>query len=292
MTTLLRGGSFTMKILITGAENPLSKYIENRFKDTNEIYSFTRKELDISDKNLTYEIITDNKPDILIHLDSMSNIDICEHDESLAYTINTIGTLNAAYPCSILNIPIIYLSTSYVYDGNKNSPYFETDKCSPVNIYGKTKLAGEKLIRTLCKKYFIVRTGWLFGEENCFVNKVLNNSNVSMFVCSTETGNPTYVEDLCRVIEKMFHSDLYGIYNCGNPSSTTKSAWVKKIFNYSGIERRILEMPENFLRNTAIRPKNSSLNISLIKNCFDIELPNWENRLSEYIKDNGLPQKK
>lgn len=276
-----------MKILITGAENSLAKYIKNRFKNTKdiEIDSFNRDELDISDKNSTYKKITDNNPDLLIHLDSMNNIDICEGDESLAYTINTIGTLNAAYPCSILNIPIIYLSTSYVYDGDKDSPYFETDKCHPVNIYGKTKLAGEKLIRTLCKKYFIIRTGWIFGEENCFVQKVLNNSNVSMFVCSTEMGNPTYVEDLCRVIEKMLHSDLYGIYNCGNPLSTTKSAWVKKIFNYAGIERSILEIPENFLRNTATRPKNSSLNISLIKNCFDLELPSWENRLSEYIEN-------
>lgn len=276
-----------MKILITGAESSLAKYIKNRFENTKdiEIDSFSRDELDISDKNSTYKIITKSNPDLLIHLDSMSNIDICQGDESLAYTINTIGSLNAAYPCSILDIPIIYLSTSYVYNGDKDSPYFETDKCYPVNIYGKTKLAGEKLIRTLCKKYFIIRAGWIFGEENCFVQKVLNNSNVSMFVCSTEMGNPTYVEDLCRVIEKMLHSDLYGIYNCGNPSNTTKSAWVKKIFNYAGIERSILEIPENFLRNTATRPKNSSLNISLLKNCFDLELPSWENRLSEYIED-------
>ncbi|WP_010234232.1 SDR family oxidoreductase [Clostridium arbusti] len=272
-----------MKILITGIENSLSKYIKNYFDNTHEIYSFTRDELDISNREMTYRIITDIKPDILIHVDSMSNIDTCESDESLAYTINTIGTLNVAYPCSILNIPIIYLSTSYVYGGEKDSPYFETDKCSPVNIYGKTKLAGEKLIRTLCKKYFIVRTGWIFGEDNCFVKKVLSNKNVSMFVCSTETGSPTYVADLCNVIEKMFYSDLYGIYNCGNPPSTTKSTWVKKIFNYAGIERRILEIPENFLRNTATRPKNSSLNISLIKNCFDIDLPDWEDRLIQYI---------
>lgn len=272
-----------MKILITGIENSLSRYIKKHFEDTHEIYAFTRNELDISNKDLTYRIITDIKPDILIHLDSMSNIDTCEADESLAYTINTIGTLNVAYPCSILNIPIIYLSTSYVYGGDKDSPYFETDKCSPINIYGKTKLAGEKLIRTLCKKYFIVRTGWIFGEDNCFVKKVLSNRNVSMFVCSTETGSPTYVEDLCNVLGKMLYSDLYGIYNCGNPSSTTKSAWVKKIFNYTGIERRILEIPENFLRNTAPRPKNSSLNVSLIKNCFDIDLPSWEDRLVKYI---------
>lgn len=275
-----------MKILITGADNPLGKYIKNKFENTNEIEidSFTKKELDISDKNTTYRTIIDSNPDFLIHLDSMSNIDTCEADESLAYTVNTIGTLNVAYPCSVLNIPLIYLSTSYVYKGDKDSPYFETDQCNPVNIYGKTKLAGEKLIGTVCKKYFIIRTGWIFGEENCFVQKVLNNSNVSMFVCSTEVGNPTYVEDLFEVMKKMLSSNLYGIYNCCNPSSTTKSAWVKEIFNYAGINRSILEIPENFLRNTATRPKNSSLNISLIKNCFDINLPNWEDRLSEYIQ--------
>lgn len=272
-----------MRLLVTGSQNNIAEYIINYFRDTHEIFAYTMDMLQVSNKNMCSNVITDIHPDVLIHLDSEDNIDTCERDESKAYTTNTIGTLNVAYPCSILNIPIIYLSTSYVYSGNKYSAFFETDDCTPVNIYGKTKLAGEKLIRTLCKKYFIIRCGWIFGQNNCFVEKIINNSNTPLFVCSKELGNPTYIEDLCRVIEEMLTSDLYGIYNCGNPPSITKSLWVQRIFDLLKIKKSILELPQNFIANSALRPNNSSLNTSLLKNCFNIELPSWEERLTEYI---------
>ena len=276
-----------MKILITGVESNLGKYIESYFAQNNQVFAFTRQILDISRKDLTYKTITSVSPDIVIHLDSQDNIDTCEMDESSAYTQNTIGTLNVAYPCSILNIPIIYLSTSYVYSNNCKCSNFETDECNPVNIYGKTKLAGEKLIRTLCKKYFILRAGWLFGYDDCFVNKIINNRNFSIFVCSTEVGNPTYCKDFCDAIKEMLHSDLYGIYNCCNPPSISKSLWIKEIFSLAQIERTILELPENFISNTAKRPQNSSLNTSLIKNCFNIDFPSSDVRLLEYMNKKG-----
>lgn len=272
-----------MKILLTGAEKNLSKYIKDYFSYNNEIFEFTSNELKSSNKNICFNVITKVKPDILIDLETMDNIDNCETDESSAYTINTIGSLNMAYPCSILNIPIIYLSTSYVYSGNKSSSYFETDQCEPVNVYGKTKLAGEKLIRTLCKRYFIIRSGWIFGFESCFVKKIINNSSVPIFICSSEFGNPTYVGDLCNLIKEMLHSDLYGIYNCGNTPSISKSLWVKTIFRVTGLSKEIVEMPQNFIANSACRPKNSSLNTSLIKNCFNVDFPSWEIRLREYL---------
>lgn len=272
-----------MKLLITGAQNSIAKYVINYFKANHEIYAYTRDMLEISNKNICSNIITDIHPDVLIHLDSEDNIDTCERNESNAYATNTIGTLNVAYPCSILNIPIIYLSTSYVYSGEKSSAFFETDDCNPINIYGKTKLAGEKLIRTLCKKYFIIRAGWIFGEDNCFVERIVSNGNAPIFVCSTELGNPTYVKDLCIVINEMLTSDLYGIYNCGNPPGITKSLWVQKIFDTMKIKKSILELPQNYIANSALRPANSSLNTSLLSNCFNVNLPNCEERLEEYI---------
>lgn len=279
------GGVFILKILITGAESSLGIYITNYFKTSNEIFEFTNNSICSFDKNKCYELITKVNPDLLIHCETMDNIEDCEKDESTAYKINTIGTLNIAYPCSILNIPIIFLSTSYVYGGNKSSSYFETDECKPINVYGKTKLAGEKLIRTLCKKYFIIRCGWIFGTLDCFVKNILINSDVPLFLCSTELGNTTYVVDLCILINEMLHSDLYGIYNCGNEDAVNKSTIVKSIINISGTKKNILELPENLIVSSAPRPKNSSLNMSLIKNCFNVHFATWENRLIEYINE-------
>lgn len=272
-----------MRILITGAESSIAKYIIKYFESENKIFAYTSDMLKISNKDTCFDTIMSISPHVLIHLDSIDNIETCERDESNAYTKNTIGTLNVAYPCSLLNIPIIYLSTSYVYNGENNSAFFETDECNPINIYAKTKLAGEKLIRTLCKKYFIIRCGWIFGEENCFVDRVINNISTPIFVCSTELGNPTYIKDLCAVIKEMLISNLYGIYNCGNPPAATKALWVQKIFDIVDIKKNILELPQNFIANTALRPTNSSLNVSLLKNCFNIEMPDWEDRLKEYI---------
>ena len=272
-----------MKLLITGLENSLGKYISGYFKNNNEIFEFNKETLNSSDKNLCFNIITSIKPDIVIHCETMNNMEACEKDESSAYNVNTIGTLNMAYPCSILNIPIIYLSTSYVYSGEKDSPYFETDDCKPVNIYGKTKLSGERLIRTLCKKYFIIRCGWIFGCENCFVKKIMKNINVPILLCSTEIGNPTYVEDLCLLIQDMLTSNLYGIYNCGNDNAVNKTVFVKTILSLCKVKKNILELPRSINLNTAPRPKNCSLNMSLIKNCFNVDFFSWEDRLSEYI---------
>ncbi|MDD3224177.1 MAG: sugar nucleotide-binding protein [Clostridium sp.] len=273
-----------MNILITGNETNISQYMRNYFTVLNHNCIPEDKKLDITKKDSAFNEILNLKPDIVIHVDSKQDIDACESDESSAYKNNTISALNVAYPCSILDIPIIYLSTSYVYKGNSSRCNFETDECVPVNVYGKTKLAGEKLIRTLCRKYFIIRAGWIFGQNNCFVDKLLKNHDFSIFLCSTEIGNPTYIGDLCRVINEMLNSNLYGIYNCANGPSTSKSTWVKKIFKFSKIERKVLEIPENFISNAAKRPHNSSVSTALVKNCFNVDFPSWETRLLNYLK--------
>lgn len=274
-----------MNILITGAEGNIGSYLCEDLNRNHNIYSFNKKNLDITNKTQCTEIISNLKPDIVIHAAALSNIDLCERDETSAYTINTIGCLNVAYPCSLLDIPILYISCSNVYDGNKTSPYYETDLCTPINIYGKTKLAGEKLIRTICSKYFILRTSWVFGTKDCFVKNIVENKDVPIFMCSSEISSPTYIKDLCNLIERILSSDMYGIYNCTNAGAVKKSLWVKTILDFINIKKDVIEIPENFVSNRALRPKCTILNTSLVKNCFEIEMPSWENALKNYLKN-------
>jgi dTDP-4-dehydrorhamnose reductase len=272
-----------MKILITGADGSIGHYMSNYFSINHEVFPFRKAKLDITNKVQCIEIIKNINPDIVIHCAALANIDLCERDETSAYTVNTIGSLNLAYSCSTLNIPIIYLSCNNVYDGNKTSAYYETDLCNPINVYGKTKLAGEKLIRTICSKYFIIRTSWVFGGSNCFVKSVIDNKDIPIFMSSSEIATPTYIEDLCNSIEKMMHSNMYGIYNCVNSGAAKKSLWVKTILEHLNIKKDVIEIPENFISNKALRPKCTILSTSLIKNCFDIELRGWEEALTEYL---------
>lgn len=272
-----------MKVLIAGAEGTLGEYISKYLRTNHEVLPFGKTKLDIRVKSKCIEIINEIKPDIVINCAAISNLDLCERDESSAYTVNTIGALNLAYGCNQLNIPIVQISCSSVYDGERSGAYYETDFCSPINVYGKTKLAGESLIRTICHKYFIIRTSWVFGGKNCFVKNILEHKDLPIYTSSSEISCPTYIKDLCGVIEKIMASAVYGVFNCVNSGAVKKSLWVKTILEYGNIKKDVVEVPDTYISNRAIRPKSTILNTSLIKNCFDIEMRSWLTALQEYI---------
>ena len=277
-----------MKILLTGSNGNIGSYLKIYLSENHEVYPMDKKGLDITNKSLALEVIKTIKPDLVIHCAALTNIDLCERNETSAYTINTLGSLNIAYPCSLLDIPIVYLSTGYVFDGNQKRPYYETDQCNPINIYGKTKLAGEKLIRTVCKKYFIIRTSLVFGGDSCFIKKVIENKAVPVFLCSNEISNLTYIKDLCYVIDKIIQTEQYGVYNCVNSEAVSRSLWIKSIFNLLNIEKEVTEIPTNFVCNNALRGNYTALDTMLLDNCFNIILPNWKVRLNEYISSLNL----
>ncbi|MCM0648467.1 NAD(P)-dependent oxidoreductase [Clostridium swellfunianum] len=272
-----------MKIFITGSDGNIGRYFSKYFSSKHQVFNCKTDFLDITNKVKCIETIKNATPDIVIHCAALTNIDLCERDESTAYTVNTIGSLNIAYCCSMLNIPIIYLSCNYVYDGNKSGIYYETDLCTPINVYGRTKLAGEQLIRTMCSKYFIIRTSWVFGGKNCFVKNIIENKEASFFISTTEIASPTYIKDLCSVIETILSSDIYGIYNCVNLGAVKKSLMIKTSLSYLKIKKDIIEIPEEHIPNKALLPKCTIMDTSLLKNCFNINMRTWEAALLEYL---------
>jgi dTDP-4-dehydrorhamnose reductase len=273
-----------MNILITGQNGNIGTYLCSYLSEKNNVLGLDKEDVDITDREGVIQVIISLKPDVVIHTAALTNIDYCEKNESEAYKVNTVGSLNVAYVCNALNIPIVYLSCNYVYGDSKQSPYYETDECTPVNVYGKTKLAGEKMIRTLCKKFFILRTSWVFGGDRCYVRKIVANKNTPIFMCSSEVLNATYIGDLADCISRMIKTNYYGVYNCVNPGPISKANMVKKVFSQLKVEKNIVEMPESYLSDMAPRPGYSALNTYLVKNCFNLELPQSDSRLEEYIK--------
>jgi dTDP-4-dehydrorhamnose reductase len=272
-----------MRVLISGAEGSLGEYLSEYLGISHDVLPFGKSKLNITVKSKCIEIINEIKPDIVINCAAVTNLDYCERDEGSAYTVNTIGALNLAYSCNQLDIPIVHLSCSSVYDGSKSSSYYETDNCTPVNVYGKTKLAGENLIRTICRKFFIIRTSWIFGGKNCFVRNMLEHKDSPIYTTSSEISCPTYIRDLCEAIERIMTSNIYGVYNCVNSGAATKSLLIKTILEYGNIKKDVVEVPDTYISNRAIRPKSTILNTSLIKNCFDIEMRSWQTALKEYV---------
>lgn len=272
-----------MKILILGSSGNIGGFLTKSLNKYHEVIEARKKDVDITNKDDVMEFISSNSPDFVIDAAGISDVDFCERNEDISYSINALGTMNVAIACSKNNIPIIYISSAQVYGVSENSLHSEHDICDPVNIFGKSKLAGENLIRTLCKKYFIIRTSWCFGGEKCFVRKIITKKNIPIFMVADMKVNPTYLGDLANAVLSMINTESYGIYNCVNKGSELKSNVVKYIFSQIGCRKEVFPLPESTLKTLAPRPKDCILSTDLMETSFNIELPSWEDRMSEYI---------
>ena len=153
-----------MKVLITGAKGMLGQDLCPTLEDLGCFLIETDIDnLDITKKEDVEDFVSKAHPDLIIHLAAYTNVDRAEEEEEKAELINAIGTENVALAASKIDVPLIYISTDYVFDGSKNSPYLPSDKVNPINAYGRTKLKGEELVQKHCKKYYIARTSWLYG---------------------------------------------------------------------------------------------------------------------------------
>ncbi|QAA34047.1 SDR family oxidoreductase [Clostridium manihotivorum] len=272
-----------MKIMVLGSSGNIGNYLSNYLKKQHQVIALDKDNLDITDKDLVLQQVQSYSPDVVIQAAGLSDIDFCENHETESYTVNTLGTLNVAYACNSLSIPIVYISSAYVYGGEKHSPYFETDKCTPINIYGKSKLAAEKLIRTICSKYFIIRTSWCFGGNDCYIKKALSQSNTPIFLISNAVINPTYIEDLCSSVSQIIASDFYGVYNCVNEGAVSKVDVIKYVFEYFNLQKNVLPLATEAITNIAPRPSYTAMNTCLLYNCFNIKMPSWQDSVKNYL---------
>ncbi|MBU5592813.1 NAD(P)-dependent oxidoreductase [Clostridium sp. MSJ-4] len=272
-----------MKILISGGNGNIGSYLTKDLSSEHEIYSFTKADFDVCNKDIIHNIISKIEPDMVIHCAAITDIDYCEFNQCVAYSTNTIGSLNIASICSKFDIPLLYLSSNYVYGNYKSNPYIESDQCSPINIYGKTKLEGENLIRTLCNKFFILRTSWVIGGNNCPIKRILKNSS-SIVLCSEEITNITYIKDLSEFIKLIIKTDNYGIYNLCNKGFTSKYDIVNSLIKNLEYNKKTIKIPGDYITSAAPRPSFSAINCDTLEKTFNINIPSWEDSIIDYLK--------
>ena len=272
-----------MNILITGSKGNIGTYLCTVLSKSHVIYGLDKTELNITNKIATEKTLNKLKPDAVIHTAAITNKHICEYNESLAYDVNTVGTLNIARCCNSLNIPLVYLSSTDVYGDIKSSPYSEIDECTPINAYSKSKLGAEELIQTICEKYFIVRTSTIFGGNDCFVRKIINGKHTAIYLFSNPTLSITYIEDLTLVLQKLLATDKYGIYNYTNEGCLSKSMLINSILEFSNLNVPLIINSDKLLSNLIKEPKYTCVNNTHIKNSLGIEIPSWDDRLKDYI---------
>ncbi len=280
-------------VLITGARGKLGRALCTRLNKEYKIVGVNRNLADITDRKRILDIVINYNPNIIIHTAAYTDVDACQMNPDEAYNVNVGGTENIAHAAQKSNSNLIYISTDYVFDGEKNGPYKETDLANPINIYGKTKLEGEKIIQNIMKKYLIIRTSWLFGEgKKSFVDSIIKKTKQSdvISVVTDKYASPTYTDDLADAIAKLIiffkKRNSWGeIFHITNSGFCSWLEYAKKILEYAKIDGiEIIPIKRHEVGFKASRPKNSVLDNSKYRKIIGVFLRPWQEALKEYIE--------
>lgn len=274
---------------MTGAKGMLASDIQRVLSPKEELIPFSKEELDITDSKKVIEVISSLKPDVVIHCAAFTNVDQCELEPDKAYLVNTVGTWAVASACAQVNATMVYISTDYVFDGRKNNPYVEIDEPNPLNVYGKSKLGGEKVISFL-HRYFIVRTAGLYGSKGKnFVTTILSKAKEGqpLKVVADQVVSPTYTYDLAEAISQLIYSPFYGIFHIVNQGEVSWYEFAREILRLAGIDTPVKPITSSEWPSPAKRPPYSALR-SLAWESFGFPpLRRWRSALSDFLSEIG-----
>jgi len=275
-----------LKILITGHQGMLGTDLMASLTPSFNPIGLDLPEFNITQKESAIKAITAIRPNLIIHAAAYTDVDGCEKCPEKAFAVNTQGTVNVVAACAELKIPMAYISTDFVFDGKKRSPYREFDPTNPIQVYGRSKLAGEFYISRLLRKFFIIRTSWLFGKYGkSFPAAILDQAEKGkeLRVVNDQTGSPTLTNDLCQSIIKIIKNGEYGIYHAANQGSASWFEFATAILK--GAEKKNLIQPINSreLKKAATRPAYSVLENSVLENSLNFQMPDWHDALKRFL---------
>ena len=301
-----------MKVLVTGVAGQLGHDVMNELHkrgyegvgsdiapkysgadDGTAVTKMDYVQMDITNSQEVTETIKKVNPDVVVHCAAWTAVDFAEESENKekVMAINVGGTENIAKVCKELDCKMVYISTDYVFDGYGTRPWEEDCKdYAPLNVYGESKLMGEKVVSLNLEKYFIVRIAWVFGVNgNNFIKTMLNVGKKfdTLKVVNDQIGTPTYTYDLSRLLVDMIETDKYGYYHATNEGGYI--SWYDfacEIFKQAGYNTKVNPVTtEEYGVSKARRPFNSRLNkTKLVENGFT-PLPEWKDALSRYLKE-------
>lgn len=277
----------TMKILITGANGQLGQDLQEVIGDRFEVFSYDL-DLDVADNTAVLSAVAGIKPNIVLHAAAYTNVDDCETNVETAYRVNTIGAANVAIACNQANAKLVYVSTDYVFNGLADEPYLEYDEPDPRTVYGRSKLAGERVVSALCSRFFIIRTAWLYGRSgHNFVKTILKlaEERDELSVVNDQTGSPTSSYDLAEKITELMVTEKYGIYHATNSGLCSWYDFATLILAIAGKSTPIRPVSTAQFPRPAPRPKYSVLrNLALELNGFQ-PMRAYEEALEHFMSE-------
>lgn len=276
-----------MKVLVTGAGGQLGRDLAKVLAVCAEPVLCDRAALDVTDVEVVRRTMLAEKPDAVIHAAAYTQVDRAELEPDEAFRVNAIGTRNVAAAAAEAGAKLAYVSTDYVFDGKLGRPYREFDPPSPINAYGRSKLEGERFVRHLHQRSFIVRTSWLYGRgPNNFVGKILRAAREgrTLRVVGDEIGSPTYTADLAVFLAQLVRTNLYGVYHAAGGGFCSRYEQAVEVLRLAGLAHVPVVAIDSAERSaSAPRPKFSALDPTMIRLSGLAPLPDWRDGLARCL---------
>lgn len=277
-----------MKIFLTGKEGMLARAVAEVLSSRHQITGANHRECDIADERAVGRALNAARPDVVINAAAFTDVDACETQRQLAFRVNTEGPCNLAVVCGNLDIPLMHISTDYVFDGEKKEPYAEDDEARPLSVYGRSKLEGEREVQKILSRSWIVRVCGVFGPyRKNFVSLVveLGKKKQPLRIVRDQLLAPTYTFDAAAGIGEILRRGPYGIYHLTNQGFTTRIEFTQEILRQAGCsDVPVIPISSEETKRPAARPRNSQLeNVRMKREGLSL-LPAWQDALGRYLK--------
>jgi dTDP-4-dehydrorhamnose reductase len=280
-----------MRISVLGANGQLGRDLTKALSG-HELQPLTRHDTDVTDHTKTRAILSAFRPELIVNLTAYHRVDDCEEHVELAYDVNAFAVLNLVRIANDLGAAVAHVSTDYVFDGASTTPYVESSAPAPLSIYGNSKLAGEYLVRTQTRKYFLIRTCGLYGHAGSqgkggnFVETMLKKARAgeAVRVVDDQTVTPTYTADLAKQMALLLATPHYGLFHITNEGHCTWFEFAKAIFEIVGIPADLSPTTSAVYKSPAVRPRYSVLENARLKALGLNRMQHWRDALTEYLR--------
>lgn len=293
-----------LNVLVTGSGGMLGSAVVPYFKKqgTNLLSTsrtknstIVEKVLDVTEFNSFEKFVKQHKPDLILHLAAETSLEFCEENPDNAYKTNTLGVHNAAILSEKYNCTLVYISTAGVFDGKKKMPYIEADEPNPIMVYGRSKYEGEKFVREYCKRYFIVRAGWMVGgmdKDKKFVSLIVDQlakGQKLIKAVDDKFGTPTYAPFFASNLFGLIQTEFYGTYHMACDGIGSRYDVAKEIVKLLGLHKtvKVKPVPSSYFKERyyVVRPKSEAMRNANLELRGINQMGHWKDGLKQYVKD-------
>jgi len=284
-----------MKIALLGANGQLGSDLQIALKG-HDVTPLTRNEIDVTDFSRTRSILMDVRPNVILNTTAYHRVDDCENRPEEAFQMNALAVLNLVRISNSSDAVFVHISTDYVFDGNIRTPYTENSAPCPLNVYANSKLAGEFVTRGMCKRFFLIRSGGLYGVAGSngkggnFVETMIARAKrgEALRVVSDQVVTPTYTVDLAQQIARILPTSHYGLFHMTNEGACSWFEFARAIFELTGIGADLSPTTSELYKSPAIRPQYSVLENARLKELGLNQMRHWRDALAAYLKEKSL----